>query len=78
MSERVPPIVVHLGKKKRKELKQLERGEGRLVDEVEEAMAQVAAGLGAKASSRELVPVVVVYTKKEKNGGRLRLPFLPF
>jgi hypothetical protein len=75
MSARVLPIVVDLGKKKRKELKKLERGEGPLLDEVQEAVAEIATGLGAQAATTELVPVVVVYSKKEKNGGRLKLPF---
>jgi hypothetical protein len=74
MSEPVVPIVIDLGKKKSKLLKALKRGEGRLVEEVEETLAEVRQNMGAQLGGRELVPVVVVYRKKEKNGGRLRLP----
>ena len=75
MSERLLPIVVDLGKKKGKQIEQLKRGQGQLVSEVQEALAEIKDGLGAQAASKELVPVVVVYRKKLKGGGRLRLPF---
>ena len=75
MSERLLPIVVDLGKKKGKQIQQLKRGQGQLVSEVQEALAEIKDGLGAQAASKELVPVVVIYKKKLKGGGRLRLPF---
>jgi rRNA processing protein Krr1/Pno1 len=76
MSEPLTPIVVDLGKTKNKRIKQLKRGEGRLVGEVQEALASIRESLGSEASTKQLVPVVVVYKKKVKGGGRLRLPFL--
>jgi len=74
MAERVLPIVVDLGKKKKKEIKALKRGEGELAAEVQSAIADIKESLGAESASKELIPVVVVYKKKPKNGGRLRLP----
>ena len=75
MSDRVVPIVVDLGKRKGSRIKQLKKGDGKLVSEVQEALAEVRDGLGAQAASKELVPIVVVYKKKVKGGGRMRLPF---
>lgn len=74
MAERVLPIVIDLGKKKKKEIKALKRGEGGLAAEVQTAIADVRQSLGAESATKELIPVVVVYKKKAKNGGRLRLP----
>lgn len=68
------PIVVDLGKTKRKRIKQLKRGQGRLVSEVSEAVARARAGLGADADGKELVPVVVVYRKKDKKQRRPAWP----
>jgi hypothetical protein len=76
MAERVLPIVIDLGKKKKKEIQALKRGEGELAAEVRSAIADVKQSLGAEAASKELLPVVVVYKKKQKNGGRLRIPGL--
>jgi hypothetical protein len=75
MAEPLLPIVIDLGKKKGKRISQLKRGEGALVQEVQEALAEVRDSLGSQAASKELVPVVVVYKKKVKGNGRLRLPF---
>lgn len=76
MSERPLPIVVHLGKQSKKRLEALERNEGKLVAEVAETLEEVRESLGDQADSKVLVPVVFIYKKKKKNGGRLKLPFL--
>jgi hypothetical protein len=76
MSERVLPIVIDLGKKRKKHITELKRGEGPLTAEIQEALAQVREGFGAEAASKELVPVVLVYKKKLKRRGRLRVPLL--
>ena len=49
-----PPIVIDLGKQKKKRIKQLKKGRGRLVDRVNEVVAQVRAELGAEAAGKEL------------------------
>ena len=66
------PIVIDLGKAKRKRIKQLERGEGPLAEEVRQAVEQVGAGLGAEADGKVLVPVVLLYRRKPR---RRRFPF---
>ena len=60
------PIVVDLGSASRKRIRQLKRGEGKLEAEVREVLAQVSAQLGSGAGDVELVPVVVVYTRRRK------------
>ncbi len=62
----VGPIVVDLGKTKRKAIKSLKRGRGKLMAEVDEVVATVAANLGAEAQGKELVPVVIVYRQRDK------------
>ena len=69
------PIVVDLGKQRRKRIKDLKRGRGKLMDEVADAVAQVRASLGAAAQGRQLVPVVFVYKQKGKRRKGLGLPF---
>lgn len=60
------PIVVDIGKKRGKRIKQLKKGRGPLLDEVDAAVDQVKERLGAEADGRVLVPVVIVYRKKPR------------
>jgi hypothetical protein len=73
MTDHIAPIVIDLGKKKRKRIKDLERGRGSVMTEVLEAMEQVKESFGDAAKNKEFVPIVVVYRKKRK-GGRLGIP----
>jgi len=70
---KLAPIIVDLGKKRRKALKQLKRGDGRLLDEVEQVTAEVRAELGKDADAVELVPIILVYRRKVRRpkGGLL-------
>jgi len=70
-----PPIVIDLGKQKRKRIKQLKRGRGKLVDRVNEAVAQVRAALGPEAQGKEFVPVAVIFRRDEK-GRKGMFPFM--
>jgi hypothetical protein len=63
---RNPPIVIDLGKQKKKRIKQLKRGRGRLVERVNEAVAQVRSALGAEAQGKEFVPVAVIVRRGQK------------
>lgn len=60
------PIVVDLGTASRKNIRKLKRGEGKLDAEVREVITQLRAQLGAEAENQELVPIVVVYSRKTK------------
>lgn len=67
------PIVVDLGKQTNKRIKQLKRGSGRLIDRIDGAMTQAASRV---PQGKEIVPVVVVFRKKDRRrGGGLPIPF---
>ncbi len=74
MAEEITPIVLKVGKRKKRAIKDLKRGRGRLMDEVEETLEEVRIGLGAEGAQKGLVPVVLLYRekpKRRKGGGRL-------
>lgn len=62
----IPPVVIDLGKKRRKAIKDFKRGRGKVMDEVQQAVEEARAGLGAAADGKEIVPVVIIYQKKVK------------
>ena len=65
-SEVTAPVIVSLGKKKRKVIKQLKRGKGSAMTEVMDVIDQVQETLGAQAEGKILVPVVVIYQRKQR------------
>lgn len=64
------PFVLHLGKVRKKHIKLLKKGQGRLMDEVNSAVEHIRnhSTLGSK---KELVPIVVIYRQKDKKKGWL-------
>jgi len=62
-----PPIVLDLGKTKKKEIKKLKNGEGPLVSKVAAAVAQAQ---GAVPAGKEVIPVVIIYRQKDKRAKR--------
>ena len=75
-SEVITPVVVDLGKVKRKHVKRLKRGTGRLADEVLDVMDEVVDLLGDELEGATLVPIVMIYEKKPKKRRRtIELPF---
>lgn len=73
------PIVIDMGKQRRKKLKDLKRGEGTLMLEVNEVLDEVRNRLGVESTGKQLVPVVLLYRKqpRKKRRGGLPLPFMP-
>ena len=71
------PIVIDLGKKKRREIKRLKRHGGKLMDEVDAALHRVLSTLGDDANDKQIVPVVFVYRKKDRRrkGGLVCSPW---
>jgi len=69
-AEVTQPIVVDLGKAKKKRIRQLKRGQGPLVLEVQDVINEVSASLGEEGSGKQLVPVVVLYRKKQRKDYR--------
>ena len=66
MIDHTAPIILDMGKKKRRALKDLRRGRGRLMDEVEQSLDEVRIGLGEEMAGKQIVPIVLVYKKKSK------------
>ena len=75
-----PPILVDLGKVKRKVVRQFREGRGPLVEEVHQILAETRKTPGAEAATKELVPIVLVYEKKRKRrkAGKLAGSLFPF
>jgi hypothetical protein len=63
------PFVVDLGKARRRSIRKLKQGRGRLTEEVQDVIDEVREGLGPEASNKEIVPIILIYRKK---GGRRR------
>jgi hypothetical protein len=73
--EAVTPVIVDLGKAKRKKIKQLKRGDGPLMEEVLDVLDEVANHLGEELEGKTLVPVVMIYEKKGEKKRKITLPF---
>ncbi|HEV7670977.1 MAG TPA: hypothetical protein VGS22_20865 [Thermoanaerobaculia bacterium] len=69
--ETAQPIVIDLGKVRKKKIRELKRGRGRLTEEVQRVVAEVGASLGEAADGKLLVPLIVVYRQKRKKGAGL-------
>lgn len=76
-TEIITPVVIDLGKVKRKHIKRLKRGTGKLADEVLDVIDEVVDELGDELDGATLVPIVMVYKKKRKKSKvrTIRMPF---
>ena len=74
-ASRIMPIVIDLGKTKRKRIKALKRGQGPLMQEVASVVNETRARIGDTVD-KELVPIVLIYRRsgRRRDGGGL-LPF---
>lgn len=59
------PIIIDLGKQKRKRVKDLKAGTGTLWTEVHTVLDEVKTTLGQDADGKVLVPVVMIYKERE-------------
>lgn len=64
-TESLPPVVVDLGKVKRKRIRQLKQGRGPLLDEVDHVVDTVRRNLGDD-EAKEILPVVILYRRRPK------------
>lgn len=64
------PVVVNLGKVRKKRIRQLKKGRGKLMNDVGDAVAEIVDGLGDELKGKEVVPVVIVYREKRKKRRR--------
>lgn len=60
------PVLLEVGKRKGKHIKDLKQGRGPLMDEVEKTLENVRAQLKAEGDNKELLPLVLVYKQKAK------------
>ena len=78
MEKKYPdPIVVNLGKKSRKTIKRLKRGEGKMAVEVQLAMDEVKARQPESDKGKTLVPVVMFCERKAKKAKFGKFPMSP-
>jgi hypothetical protein len=67
-TEMTQPVIIDLGEQKSKALKQLKAGEGELWDEVFDVIDEVKDMLGKEADGKVLIPVIMLYEKKQSQG----------
>ncbi|SRR6266446_3163470 len=66
---RIPaPVIVDLGSKSKKAINKLKDGQGKLMNEVEQAIEQVRGSLPDQDKNKQIIPVLVIYKKKRKRG----------
>jgi hypothetical protein len=68
---------VDLGSRRKKLIKDLKDGRGKLLVEIELAVEQARAALPESERNKAIVPVVIVYSKKRKKRRIDSLPFSP-
>jgi hypothetical protein len=74
-----PPVIIDLGRRKKKAIRKLKKGRGKLIAEVDLAVEQYRAALSDGDGQKQLIPVVIIYKKKRRGGGGGGLlPFNPF
>ena len=73
--EVVTPVIVDMGKTKKKQIKRLKQGRGLLMDEVVDVLDEVADALGDELEGKMMVPIVILYKEKPKKRTRIKFPF---
>ena len=67
------PVIIDLGKRKRKQVKKLRRGEGKLLDDVNGAVAELRT---AGTLNSDAQPVIIIVREKRKNNVKSLFPLL--
>jgi hypothetical protein len=65
---RKPPVLIHLGKKKRKRVKKLSRGRGPLMGAIADAVEELRANGKLDASGQDVI-VIVREKRRKRRGG---------
>jgi hypothetical protein len=71
-SDILNPVVLDLGKRRRKQVKQLRRGEGKLLDDVNGAVEELRTAGTLQAGAQ---PVIVIVREKKKKSKALKQLF---
>lgn len=61
------PIILDIGKTRKKNIRDMKRGQGKIMADLQDAMAEVTLSLGEQADGKQLVPVVLLYRKKNRS-----------
>jgi len=64
LTEMTQPVIIDLGKHRRRALKELKKGEGKLWDEVLDVVDEVKDMLGTAAEGKVLVPIILLYQER--------------
>ncbi|MCI0398649.1 MAG: hypothetical protein L0332_34170 [Chloroflexi bacterium] len=72
-TEVTDPIIIELGRHRKKHIERLKEGKGELWYEVVDVLEEIKEQLGERAAGKIMVPVILVYEKR-----RRRDPLLPF
>ncbi|MFC1936346.1 hypothetical protein ACFLYP_01620 [Chloroflexota bacterium] len=64
------PILINLGKQRRKRIKNLMKGKGKLWNEVEDVIDEVSLLLGDELEGKTIVPLILVYRRRPKRKRR--------
>lgn len=75
MASEQEPIVVDLGKARKKAIKSLKKGEGKLLSEVQLALQELRAKQDPALANKDIVPIIFVYKQKAKTKKRRGLFF---
>ena len=67
-TEMTQPVIIDLGGQKSKAIKELKEGQGELWDEVFDVIDEVKEMLGKEAEGKVLIPVIMLYEKKQSRG----------
>jgi hypothetical protein len=65
-TEMTQPVIIDLGRQKRRALKNLKRGVGRLWEDVLDVVEEVKDLLGTDAEGKVLVPVILIYRERSR------------
>jgi hypothetical protein len=76
-TEMTQPVIIDLGRQKSAAIKALKEGEGELWDEVFDVVDEVKDMLGKDADGKLLVPVVLIYEKRQSQSLALEKILFP-
>lgn len=62
----VEATILNVGKQRKRRIRQLKRGEGRLAQKVDLTLGQVRSMLGAELEGKAVIPVILLYRKKSR------------
>ena len=73
-----PAVIIDLGSRRKKAIRDLKNGTGKLMLEVEQAIDHARASLPDEDKNKPIIPVVVIYRRKRRrSGGGSMLPCNP-